>query len=277
MARSREIQFAFPEFSGTTRKLVLWNLGAYFALLLLGLARIASPELVLFHLGLFPANVLSGEVWQFATYSFVHLGIFGTLMQLLSIWILGGILESFHGGRWLAGLYAASVLGAALTPVVLYGFGLRTGFLQQSVPITGALGGIFGLLMALGLAHGEMEFQLFFLITIKAKYLAAIYALIALAQAFGEQRMYGVAQLGALLAAWLFIAFAPRRGWGFNLSEGWYGLRNRYYRWKRRRAAAKFQVYMRKQGRTLRFDGRGHLIDEDQDDATDPSDRTRWN
>jgi hypothetical protein len=55
------------------------------------------------------------------------------------------------------------------------------------------------------------------------------------------------------------------------LSEGWYGLRNRYYRWKRRRAARKFEVYMRSQGRTVKFDGQGRLIDED------PDDKKRWN
>jgi hypothetical protein len=64
---------------------------------------------------------------------------------------------------------------------------------------------------------------------------------------------------------------APRRGVSFRISEGWYGLRNRYYRWKRRRAARKFEVYMRRQGRTVKFDGQGRLIDEDSDD------KKRWN
>ena len=67
---------------------------------------------------------------------------------------------------------------------------------------------------------------------------------------------------------------APRKGLGLNVSEGWYGLRNRYYRWKRRRAASRFEVYMRKQGRTVRFDSQGRLIDEDRDEA---SDRSHWN
>jgi hypothetical protein len=50
-----------------------------------------------------------------------------------------------------------------------------------------------------------------------------------------------------------------------------YAVRNRYYRWKRRRAARKFEVYMRSQGRTVRFDGNGRPIDED------PDDRKHWN
>jgi hypothetical protein len=48
-------------------------------------------------------------------------------------------------------------------------------------------------------------------------------------------------------------------------------LRNEYYRWKRRRAARKFQVYMRKQNRDVNFDENGKYIDPDKD----PNDR-RW-
>jgi hypothetical protein len=65
---------------------------------------------------------------------------------------------------------------------------------------------------------------------------------------------------------------APRRGVSFALSERWFALRNGYYRWKRRRAARKFEVYMRSQGRTVRFDGNGKLIDDDKHD-----DKKRWN
>ncbi len=50
-----------------------------------------------------------------------------------------------------------------------------------------------------------------------------------------------------------------------------FGLRNNYYRWKRRRAGRKFEVYMRKQGRDIRLDNRGRPIEDD------PNDRSRWN
>jgi hypothetical protein len=108
-------------------------------------------------------------------------------------------------------------------------------------------------------------------IGIKARYLVAIYALISIAMLFGQQRMYAFAQLGGALAGLVYVRMAPRRGASFLLSESWYGLRNRYYRWKRRRAARKFEVYMRSQGRTVKFDGQGRLIDEDADD------KKRWN
>jgi hypothetical protein len=136
--------------------------------------------------------------------------------------------------------------------------------------------GLFGLIVAIGVLHGDVEFRLFFLIAIKARYLAIIAALIALASAFGEAPIYAISQLGAGLAALIYARRAPRRGFSFGpaLSERFYGLRNQYYRWKRRRAASKFQVYMKKQGRTVRFDGQGRLLDDDREDHDD---RKRWN
>ena len=48
-------------------------------------------------------------------------------------------------------------------------------------------------------------------------------------------------------------------------SDRYFGLRNNYYRWKRRRAARKFEVYMRKQNREVSFDKDGRYIDPDKD------------
>jgi hypothetical protein len=88
---------------------------------------------------------------------------------------------------------------------------------------------------------------------------------------FGQQQMYAFAQLGGALFGLIYVRSVPRRGFSFVFSERWYGLRNGYYRWKRRRAARKFEVYMRSQGRTVRFDGQGRQIDKDSDD------KSRWN
>jgi hypothetical protein len=83
--------------------------------------------------------------------------------------------------------------------------------------------------------------------------------------------MHAFAQLGGALAGLLYIRVAPRRGVTFAFSEKWYALRNGYYRWKRRRAGRKFEVYMRSQGRTVRFDSQGRPLDDDPDDTK------RWN
>lgn len=271
MRRIGSSPFSFPEFSGATRSLVFANLGAYFALLLWGLAAAGTASQIVALLTFEPSAFLHGLLWQPLTYSFVHVGLLGTLLELLSLWFLAGFLESLHSSSWVNGLYAVSVLGTAAAGLVIYICSAPLGLDVAPVPFYGCFGGIFGLLVAIGVLYGDMEFLLFFTIGIKARYIAVIYGLIAVAMLFGQQRMYAFAQLGGALAGWLYVRMAPRRGVSFALSERWYGLRNGYYRWKRRRAARKFEVYMRKQGRTVRFDGNGNLLDEDEDD------KKRWN
>jgi membrane associated rhomboid family serine protease len=271
MPRLGASPFSFPDFRGATRTLVLVNLAAFFGLLLLQLLASQSSGTVVNLFSFQPPLFLHGAIWQPITYSFIHLGIVGTLFELLSLWFLAGFLEQMHASSWVNGLYAASVLGTAAAAMAIYAVSGTLGFALLEIPLYGCFGGIFGMLVAIGVLYGDMEFLLFFTIGIKARYMAALYGLISIAMLFGQQRMYAFAQLGGALAGLLFIRLAPRRGVNFAFSEQWYGLRNRYYRWKRRRAARKFEVYMRSQGRTVRFDGQGRQIDED------PDDKKRWN
>jgi membrane associated rhomboid family serine protease len=271
MPRIGSSPFALPDFNGATRRLVLVNLCGYFAFLLV---HFASPGMAsgLFNAFAFdPHLFLHGEVWQPITYSLVHPGLISTLFELLSLWFLGGFLENYHSANWVMGLYAFSVLGTAAASTAIYACAGTFGFSGLAVPIYGCIGGIFGLLVAIGLLYGDTQFLLFFTIGVKARYMVAIYGLIAIAMLFGDQRMYAFAQLGGGLGGLLYVRLAPRRGVNFAFSESWYGLRNRYYRWKRRRASRKFEVYMRSQGRTVRFDGQGRPLDDD------PDDKKRWN
>jgi membrane associated rhomboid family serine protease len=272
MARFGATPFSFPEFRGATRRLILINLFAYFGLLLVLVAFRADASGFIGALGFAPSAFLHGYVWQPFTYSFVHTGILGTLLELLSLWFMAGFLETMHGANWVTGLYATSVLGTAVAATVIYAAHGTLGYSLPEIPLFGCFGGIFGLLVAIGTLYGDIEFILFPLpIGIKARYIAVIYALVSLAMMFGAMRMYAFAELGGALAGLFFIRLSPRRGFSFAFSETWYGLRNRYYRWKRRKAARKFEVYMRSQGRTVRFDGNGRQIDDDDDD------KKRWN
>jgi membrane associated rhomboid family serine protease len=271
MPRLGASSFSFPEFRGATRRLVLVNLAAFFAILVAGLLAPDATSGLLTYLLFRPDLFLHGQLWQPFTYSFIHLGIVGTLFELVSLWFMAGFLEQLHSESWVTGLYAASVVGTAMAALAIYAVSGTLGLSTAAPPLYGCFGGIFGILVAIGVLYGDMEFLLFFTIGIKARYLAVIYGLISIAMLFGAQRMYAFAQLGGALAGLLFIHFAPRRGISFVFSEKLFGLRNRYYRWKRRRAARKFEVYMRSQGRTVRFDGQGRQLDED------PDEKKRWN
>jgi hypothetical protein len=273
MPRAGASPISFPAFRGLTRRLILANLFVYFALLLTRVLAPSKLESLLDGLSFSPSLFLHGFLWQPFTYSFIHApsSLLGTLFELLSLWFMAGFLEQMHSPSWVMGLYASSVLGTAAAATAIYAGSGVLGYSLPDIALAGCFGGIFGLLVAIGVLYGDMEFLLLLTIPIKARYIAVIYGLVAIAMVFGAQRMYAFAQLGGALAGIIFVRMAPRRGLTFLFSEKLYGLRNRYYRWKRRRAARKFEVYMRSQGRTVRFDGQGRQLDED------PDDKKRWN
>ncbi|MBB5340997.1 rhomboid family intramembrane serine protease [Tunturiibacter gelidoferens] len=273
MPRSGPISLALPAFEGTTRKLILLNVGTFFGLLLL---RWLAPQLqavLLAHLILEPLAVLHGEIWQLLTYSFVEQGILGILFGMLTLWFTGSLLEPSFGGRWLAELYLTSVIGGAIIASALsftHVLGLR-----PDIVAAGAWSGIFGLMVAIAMIFGDQEFLLWFVLRIKAKYMVAIYILIAIAILLKQADSFNaLIQLSGALCGALFVKFAPRRGLAFAVSERYFGVRNRYYRWKRRRAARKFEVYMKKQNREVHFDKDGRYVDPDEL-RKNPNDK-RW-
>src|SRR3974390_2996704 len=230
MPRLGASPFAFPDFHGATRRLVLVTLAAFFALALVGLVSPDGYNRLFLHLTFWPQAFLRGWLWQPITYSLVQIGILSTLLGLLSLWFLAGFLENFHSSNWVMTLYIVSVLGTTLAALVIFVFSKAMGFSLPQVPLYGSFGGSFGLLAAIGLLYGDTQFMLFPLpIGIKARYLVVVFALVAIASMFGAQRLYAFSQLGGALAGLLYVRLAARRGVSFMLSESWYGVRNPYY------------------------------------------------
>ena len=114
MPRTGPTTLSLPPFEGATRKLILWNVVPYFALVVLGLVAPGSTSAVLSHLALVPAAAARGEVWQVVTYAFMPLGLLGMLFAMLTLWICGAMLEAERGARWLYELYFTSIVGGAV-------------------------------------------------------------------------------------------------------------------------------------------------------------------
>jgi membrane associated rhomboid family serine protease len=224
-----------------------------------------------------PRAVAHGEIWQLFTYTFIEQGILAILFGMLTLWFTGAILEPSFGPRWLGELYFSSVIGGAIIASAIsftHILGLR-----PDVIAAGCWSGIFGLLIAIAMIFGDQEFLLWFLVRLKAKYMVAIYILIAVAILLKQADTFNaLLQLSGALFGFLYVKFAPRRGFAFGLSESYFSVRNNYYRWKRRRAARKFEVYMRKQNREVHFDKDGRYVDPDdlrKNPRKDPTDK-RW-
>jgi membrane associated rhomboid family serine protease len=255
MRRTSSMGLSFPPFTRAVKLLLIAN-GAVFLLFYLFGAFDASAPFAAWtynHLGLEGYAVVHGEVWQLITYSFLHYGLLHLLFNMLALWMFGAQLEVDWGYNLFLQFYFFCVVGAALVTVAIS----FTGFLGVS-PRTltvGASGGIYGLLLAFGMLHGDSEVMLFPLpFLIKAKYFVigiiflALYGALSSAHGGGQSIAY-MAHLGGLVFAYIWLKFVPRRGFGYAASERAFGIRNSYYRWKRKRAARKFEVYMQKHDR----------------------------
>lgn len=274
---------SFPPFTRAVKWIIGINVVVYFVHAVLGMAPAGEPlaRLMEKFLLLVPALAVRGWVWQVATYSFVNLSLLALIFGMLIIWFLGAMLESSYGTRWLVRYYAICSLGAAAGTIAMAYSGIVPNAPEMAM---GGVAGVYlGFLIAFGILFGEMEFMMFPLpFFMKAKYLAGVTLIIALLMAVsGPGGLLNLGQLGGLIAGFVYIKFfhgatarRPAAGVGRGLSDRGFGTatrmapkeglfarwKNAYYRWKRRRAARKFEVYMREHDRDVKFDEYGNYI-----------------
>ncbi len=266
---------SFPPFTTA----ITWLLGINTVVFLIrSFLNSSSVDWVYLHLGLVPLQtVLHLEIWQIITYSFIHEGLGHWFWNMLAIWMFGSTFESAWGTRRFLELFFTGVAGAALTTVVLSFAHILGNPAQATV---GASGGLFAILMAYGMVFGENEIVMIpFPFLIKAKYFVMILVLLTVFFAIrgGGTTAY-IAHLGGLFFGYLYVKFAPTRGMfaGVSLSEWYYGMHNSYYRWKRRRAARKFEVYMRQHDRQVKFDELGNYIPPEENEKKNGGSKSGW-
>jgi len=273
MQSNGPIMLALPPFRGVTRKIVLIALLVFVVQVVVGVVSGQAGAALTVGLILVPKLAFHRMPWQFATYGFLSDGLLNTAFALLAVWFFGADLEQERGGRWLAEYAAVSVIGGGLLAALL-----SYAHIPRIDPVDAAFG-LWPLALALTVAFArrnpEAEIRLYFVLRVKAKYLVAIFLGIYILSAAISHDYFGtLVVLSVGLAGYLYLRLAPRRGLRYAASEGWFGMRNSFYRAKRRRAAKKFTVYMKKQGKDVSLDPSGRYVDPDGN-PRDPNDK-RW-
>ena len=267
MRRTGEpMTLSLPPFTKAVTWLLGINTGIFLLMELFGLARLPIVGYVIDYGALTPVQVIHhGWIWQLVTYSVLHAGFMHWFGNMLGLWMFGSAIESAWGTRRLIELYLVGVVGAAVTTVALsYAHILG----NPNQPTLGASGGVFAILIAFGMLFGDNEIMMIpFPFLIKAKYFVGILVVVTLALAMGGGgNVAYVAHLGGLFFGWLYARRGPTGALvNVGLAERYYGMRNSYYRWKRKRAAKKFEVYMSKHDRQVHFDEHGNYIPPDDD------------
>jgi len=109
--------------------------------------------------GLWPPNSFTPhfQPWQLVTYAFLHGGYAHLFFNMFALYMFGPEIERLLGARRFITYYIVCVLGAALAQLLA----LRM-VGNPAVPTVGASGGIFGLLLAFGLAFPHRRLMLIF-------------------------------------------------------------------------------------------------------------------
>jgi membrane associated rhomboid family serine protease len=271
------MMLSLPPFTRAVTWLIGINTGIYLLKLALGFTSLPVEGFALEYLALTPVQVVQhGWLWELLTYSFLHFEFWHWFGNMLGLWMFGAAIEQAWGTRRFVELYSIGVIGAAVTTVALsYAHVLG----RPGTTTIGASGGVFAVLIAFGVLFAENEIMMIpFPFLIKAKYFIGILIVITLAFAMaGGGNVAYVAHLGGLLFGYLYVRRGPKPALvNVGLSERYYGLRNSYYRWKRRRAARKFEVYMREHDRQVHFDEHGNYIPPDDERKGNGDGKSGW-
>ncbi len=214
--------------TSTIKALLVANISIYLLMVLLGPRQ---EQALREFFGLVPADALPHlYLWQFLTYMFLHGGLLHVGFNMFALWMFGSEIEALWGRRVFLQYYLFSGLGGSvLYTITSWG---------SPIPMIGASGAVFGILLAYGLLFPERRILLYFLFPIKAKYFVLLYGLLTffLAQHPNTGGVAHFAHLGGMLFGFVYLRAGLYRHGGSGLLGG---LRES---WRRRRARARLRV-----------------------------------
>lgn len=123
------------------------------------------------HFALWPLNSIYADFypWQLVTYGFLHGDLTHIFFNMFMLWMFGRELEIVMGSRRFLTYYMTCVIGAGMIQLVVATMG------GSGYPTVGASGGVFGILLAFGMAFpNRMILLLIPPIPMKAKYLVVL-------------------------------------------------------------------------------------------------------
>ena len=151
----------------------------------------------------------SFEVWQLLTYGFMHGDWTHLFFNMFALYMFGGDVERLLGAQRFLQYYLVCVIGAAVAQLVV-----MSGISTPPLPTVGASGGVFGLLLAFGMAFPRRRIMLIFPpIPMPAWLFVTLYGLLELYLGVTGSQV-GVAHfahLGGMAAGYAMLVYWRRR------------------------------------------------------------------
>ena len=165
--------------------------------------------------GLVPNQVWTNfKVWQLFTYLFVHGGFLHIFFNMFVLWMFGKDLEIQWGKNEFLLFYFTCGIGAGLMTVLFS--------INSIVPIVGASGAIYGLLVAYGFTYPNRMVYLYGLFPLKVKYMVLGLGVIAFFASLSanQSNVSHITHLSGMIIGVLYIYFILN----------WKNIKMEYYR-----------------------------------------------
>jgi len=195
-----------PRFSrGAVGNIIIANVVIYLIMVIF-----QAQNFFAFNFGLVPYAVLKkGYIWQFFTYMFIHGGFGHIFWNMFVLWMFGMEIENYWGKREFYKFYLITGVGSGLITMLFSA--------HSDIPVVGASGAIYGVLVAFAMLFPERYIYFYFLIPIKAKYFAIIMVVITFFSTLspGTGNISHLTHLGGLVIGYLYLA-------RYKLLSGWH-------------------------------------------------------
>lgn len=145
-------------------------------------------------------------LWQALTYMFLHGGFGHVFFNMFALWMFGTELERQWGTKFFLKYYFLTGMGAGILSAIVQPL--------SPIPIIGASGAIYGLLLAFALMYPNRIVYFNFFIPIKVKYFVMIFAAIELITSIGGGGDDGVAHfthLSGMIFGYLYLLWRDRK------------------------------------------------------------------
>ena len=185
------------------KRLLLANVAFWLSLTVLG----DSQAYTVVNWLSFAATDVLQKPWSPLSYMFVHLSFGHLFTNMLVLFFFGPPLESRWGSRFFIKYYLITGLSGAFFSVLLYSW-------VGAIPMIGASGAIFGLLVAFAMNWPDSKIYLYFLFPVPAKWVVAALGLFSLFSTVSGVNG-GVAHwahLGGLVTGFMYLRFGERIG-----------------------------------------------------------------
>lgn len=145
----------FDRITPTNRAIILANVGVFLLQYLFGGPYLVEGAMRTFNL--WPLQSGLFRPWQLLSYGFLHGNLTHIFFNMFAVFMFGSEVERLFGAKRYLIYYLTCVVGAALMHLIV----VTTANLPP-YPTVGASGGVFGLLLAFGMAYPKRTLMLIF-------------------------------------------------------------------------------------------------------------------